>query len=207
MSGERRRCIEVILSRTKFVLVAVVALAVSLPCAPPAWGQGNSGNNPGSGGGNAPGAGQGGNGPGVGQGPGQGQGQGQGRGHGRAHGRRRGATPKVEGPYEIQIAGYYTGGGTAEANAAVSIRAKVTDPNGTTSILQASGLEVINNRFRGNGSLGGRDVLIIGRVDERDEVTDEKKVLKKSRILFTFRDGTRYGRGAGERIAEPQPAN
>ena len=53
----------------------------------------------------------------------------------------------------------------------------------------------------------GRDVEIVGRLDEQDEAADEKKVLKKSRITFTFRDGTRYGRGAGERTAEPQPAN
>ena len=176
-------------SCTKFVLIAFVALAVSLPCAPPAFGV-NPNNNPGNSGGNNAG---GNNGP--------------SRGQGRAHGRRRGATPKVEGPYQVTIAGYYKGGGTAEAAAQVSIRAEVTDPKGTTSTLQASGLDVINNRFRGVGTLAGRNVDIVGRVDEHDEPTDEKKVLKKSRITFTFRDGTRYGRGAGERTAEPQPAN
>ena len=178
-----------ILSRTKFAVIALAVLAVSLPCAPAAWGQGNSNNSPGNGGAN------------------NGQGQSQGRGHGRAHGRRRGATPKVQGPYDITIAGYYRGGGTAEAASAVSIRAQVTDPRGTTSTLEASGLEVINNRFRGVGTLGGKDVAIVGRVDEHDEPTDEKKVLKKSRITFTFRTGPHFGRGAGERTAEPQPAN
>ena len=172
-------------SRIKFVLIALVALTVSLPCAPAAWGgQGSSNNTPPNNGSN-----------------------GQSRGQGRAYGKRKGATQKAMGPYHIKIAGYYTGGGTADATSSVSIRAEVTDPRGNTSTLQASGLDVVNNRFRGKGTLAGRDVEIVGRLDEHDEATDEKKVLKKSRITFTFRDGTRYGRGAGERTAEPQPAN
>jgi hypothetical protein len=56
---------------------------------------------------------------------------------------------------------------------------------------------VVNDRFSGTGSLSGMDVDIDGRVDPQDKRGEE--VLKKGRIIFTFRAANgKHGRGAGD---------
>jgi hypothetical protein len=105
---------------------------------------------------------------------------------------------RVRGKYVIKIAGYYVGGGEAHATpTGIKISARVKDPAGKEAVLSAKKLEVVNDRFTGKGTLGDMEVDIDGRVDPQDKRGEE--VLKKGRIIFTFRAANgKHSRGAGD---------
>ena len=105
-------------------------------------------------------------------------------------------TEEVQGQYVVRIAGYYTGRGTGSVSGeGVKISATVRDPAGRQYDFQAKGLDVADDRFAGTGSLGGVEVQIDGRLDPRDA---KGEVLKKGRITFTFSANGRRARGAGQ---------
>lgn len=107
-------------------------------------------------------------------------------------------TAKVQGSYELKIAGYYKGSGSAVASGSgISLNGKVKDPHGKEYTLASSDLEVTDDRFRGTGTLGSMDVDIDGRLDPQDD--DKVNVLKRGRITLTFRDPANHSsRAAGE---------
>jgi hypothetical protein len=117
----------------------------------------------------------------------------------------KGPSSKVRGKYVLKIAGYYTGSGEAHATGAgIKIDATVTDSQGATHELTASKLEVLDDRFRGTGEVGGVQFDIDGRLDPQDpQDRNRGGVLRRGRITFTFRDANGHcGRGAGD-LREP----
>ena len=131
-------------------------------------------------------------------------------GQGNARGRRN-PTDKVQGGYEVKIAGYYTGTGRVKVTGdGVTITGDVKDPQNNQYALKTDRLEVLEDRFRGEGTLGGMKVTIDGRVDPADPDPaktggppgkSKNRVLLKGRVTFTFRtetDPIHRARGAGE---------
>ena len=122
---------------------------------------------------------------------------------------KRNPTRKVQGSYGVKIAGYYKGTGDVKVSGdGISIQGTVTDPRGNSYTLSSDKLEVLEDRFRGGGTLGSMTVTIDGRVDPEDvedpddpEDKNKKRVLKKGRVTFTFSTNTQpshRARGAGE---------
>lgn len=131
---------------------------------------------------------------------------------------RRTPTTKVQGGYAVKIAGYYTGSGkVAVDSGGVTIEGTVIDPRSKSYALKAGKLEVVEDRFRGEGTLGDMTITIDGRVDPEDPQDPEapkgpgnsgeapgrskNRVLIKGRVTFTFSTHTspsHRARGAGE---------
>jgi len=115
----------------------------------------------------------------------------------------KGPSSKVRGKYVLRIAGYYTGSGELHATGAgVRISAAVRDPAGTLHQLATDPLDVVNDRFRGSGTLAGGTVEVDGRLDPKDG--QRGQVLKSGRVTFTFRSSSgHFARGAGDQ-REPE---
>lgn len=107
-------------------------------------------------------------------------------------------TKKVRGKYVLKIAGFYTGSGEAHATGAgIKISGKVKDPKGVEFKLDSKGLDVVNDRFRGTGTLDSMEVEIDGRLDAKDDNNGD--VLKNGRITLTFRTSDGHSsRAAGD---------
>lgn len=175
-------------------VLLVAALLVSLAAPTPSAGNANGAGNGGNSGGNAGNA----NG---------------GVGSGNSNAAKRRPSKNVQGGYAIKVAGYYRGSGAVRVSGdAISINATVTDPRGKSYALSSGNLEVFEDRFSGDGTLGDMTVTIDGRVDPQDlqDPADPKNknkngVLKNARVTFTFRTHTtpsHRARGAGD-LREP----
>lgn len=104
---------------------------------------------------------------------------------------------KVRGLYIVRIAGYYAGSGEARASSTgIKISARLRDPRGREYNFQARNLEIEDDRFTGTGTLGSMEVKIDGRLDAQDGRGNG--VLKKGRLIFTFRANGHHSRGAGD---------
>ena len=158
-----------------------------------------------------PGSGNGGNSGSNSGGKGGGSGSNAGGNSGKARGSKN-PSKEVQGRYDITIAGYYRGSGTAQVTGSgITIAATVRDPAGKTYKLTSGKLDITDERFKGDGDLSGFPARIDGRVDPADEPEPgnsgqgqgqgqgrgKKAVLKKARIMFTFSAEGHRARGAG----------
>ena len=128
---------------------------------------------------------------------------------GKAKGSKK-PSKKVQGSYDVTIAGYYRGSGKADVTESdIRITATVTDPGGRSYQLTSGKLDITDDRFHGEGTLAGAGpAQIDGRVDPADEPEPgqgqgqgqgrgRRPVLKKARIMFTFSADGHRARGAG----------
>lgn len=109
------------------------------------------------------------------------------------------AAPKVKddtnGSYNLIFKGCYRGTGTAiVTDKFVSIKGKdITDENGNSVDFDVKKLTMENHRFRERVNVGGKSVIISGRVDPSGGT------LRKARINCTFvAEGDGFGRVVGE---------
>jgi hypothetical protein len=104
-----------------------------------------------------------------------------------------------EGTYNVLIRGDYQGSGTATVSGnAVQITAQVTDSHGTHGTFSFSG-PMVNQRFKGTGSMMESTASVSGRVDSIDNSASRGSILKTNRLVSTVSTSSgHFARIAGE---------
>jgi hypothetical protein len=69
------------------------------------------------------------------------------------------------GQYALKVTGRYSGEGTANVSATVSLKVKVTDRSGASGMLVANNLPLREGYFKGTGMVLGTACTVEGRVD------------------------------------------
>lgn len=102
------------------------------------------------------------------------------------------------GSYSVRVGGYYVGNGHAAVGAkSVNIVAEVTDGSGASGKLHASSLDLVDNRFQGQGTCMGVTVTLSGRIDPGDR---GGQPIKTARLFCTFQGSdAQYARVVGPR--------
>jgi hypothetical protein len=125
------------------------------------------------------------------------------------------APSTYSGSFIVYVRGFWSGSGVATVTAGtVQIQATVTDDSGQTGPLIADNLPLVDNHFRGTGTVFGIPMTVEGRVEAADPVgpgkgkgkgkakgrkPNDDAVLTNARIGATFLAGAHGGRIAGSR--------
>jgi hypothetical protein len=98
---------------------------------------------------------------------------------------------RTDGSYNCIVAGDFTGEGKVSSNgngSSLSFDIQVRDKAGNVGQLVAT-VNVINNRFAGDGSVMGLPMKIQGRLDPADQGREQ---LRGQRLVATFRDNSKH---------------
>jgi len=121
--------------------------------------------------------------------------------------------PGTLGAYKVRVGGYYSGEGTAVVAArSVHFNIQVRDETGRIGRFRANNLPVVDNYFRGQGTVMGHSATIEGRIDPADgqgggqQGRGRPQIVRSARVLGSFQvsDG-HSGRIAGGRSGGGAP--
>ena len=88
--------------------------------------------------------------------------------------------------YNLEIAGVYTGAGSATVTAgSLQLSANIQDAGGNSGTLNAR-LTLANGHFSGTGTAMGQPITLAGRVDPADATSRKLSVVQAARIVSTF---------------------